>query len=407
MWLRLKRLIADFPRQFWILFGGTLINQIGSGMVFPFLTLYLHQRLNLSMTFVGVIVSIWAISGLLGNLVGGSLADQLGRKRLMVVSLGASALGLAAFGFADTLPTAVAAVVFVGFVGAMFQPARDAMVADLVDTGKRPQAYGLLRVVANLGIGIGPAIGGFLASVSYLIAFLSSASATLIFFFITLFLMHETKPTDAPRHSANAAAPGNFATVFRDRRFVVFCAATALAVIAYSQMMTVLPVYMKDQYGLGESFFGWVMTTNALMVVALQFPITRATEKLPRLPLIAFGTILYATGVASVALGGTFWHFIASMGVLTLGEMIVVPTSTAVTADLAPAQLRGRYMGILALTWNVGFGGGPILGGIITDQIAPRALWPMMGSAALLGAFVLLLLARFAPVRAAPVAVAE
>jgi MFS family permease len=189
MWHRLKNLIADFPRQFWILFGGTLVNQIGSGMVFPFLTLYLHQRLNLSMTLVGVILSIWAISGLLGSLVGGSLADQMGRKRLMVTSLGTNALGLVAFGFADTLPTAVAAVVFVGFVSSMFQPARDAMVADLVDTDKRPQAYGLLRVVANLGIGIGPAIGGFLASVSYLIAFLSSASATLIFFFITLFMM--------------------------------------------------------------------------------------------------------------------------------------------------------------------------------------------------------------------------
>jgi MFS family permease len=262
-------------------------------------------------------------------------------------------------------------------------------------------------VVANLGIGIGPAIGGFLASVSYVIAFLSSASATLIFFFVTFFLMYETKPAATPRREASQASSSSFATVFRDRRFVVFCAATALAVIAYSQMMTVLPVYMKDHFGLGESFFGWVMTTNALMVVAMQFPITRATEKLPRLPLIAFGTVLYATGVASVALGGTFWHFIASMAVLTLGEMIVVPTSTAVTADLAPAQVRGRYMGILALTWNIGFGVGPILGGIITDQIAPRALWPMMGSAALLGALVLVLLARSTPARAAPVAAAE
>jgi MFS family permease len=397
---RLKNLIADFPRQFWILFGGTLINQIGSGMVFPFLTLYLHQRLNLSMTSVGIILSIWAMSGLVGSLVGGSLTDQFGRKRLMVFSLGATALGLVAFGFADALPTSIAAVVFVGLVSAMFQPARDAMVADLVEADKRPQAYGLLRVVANLGIGIGPAIGGFLASRSYLIAFLASGSATGLFFLITLSLMHETMPIAAMRHRANAAAPGNFAAVLRDRRFVLFCVATALAVVAYSQMMTVLPVYMKDQFGLGESLYGWVMTTNALMVVALQFPITRATEKFARFPLIALGAVLYAAGVASVALGATFWHFVASMAILTLGEMIIVPTATAVTADMAPPEVRGRYMGALALTWNLGFGIGPILGGIITDQIAPRALWPLMGSAALAGALVLVLLARFAPLRA-------
>ncbi len=401
---RLRHLIADFPRQFWILFGGTLINQIGSGMVFPFLTLYLHQRLSLSMTFVGVILSLWSVSGLVGNLAGGSLADRFGRKRLMAFSLGTSALGLVAFGVADTLVAAAVAVVLTGFVGAMYQPARDAMVADLVGTDKRPQAYGLLRVVANLGVAIGPAIGGFLASVSYLIAFLTSASATLVFFFITLVLMRETKPAAAPQRNANAAAPGNFGAVFSDRRFIAFCAATAFAIIAYSQMMTVLPVYMKDQFALGESFFGWVMTMNAAMVVLLQFPITRATEKLARLPLIAFGAILYATGVASVALASTFPHFVASMVVLTLGEMIVVPTATALTADLAPADLRGRYMGVLGLTWNVGFGIGPILGGVIIDQLAPRALWPIMGSAALVGALILLFLARFKPIHAAPVA---
>jgi MFS family permease len=404
---RLRNLIADFPRQFWILFGGTLINQIGSGMVFPFLTLYLHQRLNLSMTLVGVILMLWSISGLVGNLAGGSLTDRFGRKRLMVFSLGASALGLVAFGLANSLISAAVIVVYVGFVGALFQPARDAMVADLVGTDKRPQAYGLLRVVANLGIAIGPAIGGFLASVSYLIAFLTSASATMVFFFITIFLMRETKPAAAPARNANAAAPGNFGTVFRDRRFIVFCSATAFAVIAYSQMMTVLPVYMKDQFALGETFFGWVMTTNAAMVVLLQIPITRVTEKVARLPLIAFGAILYAIGVASVALGGTFPHFVASMAILTLGEMIVVPTATAVTADLAPAELRGRYMGVLGLTWNIGFGIGPILGGVITDQLAPRALWPIMGSTALVGALILLLLARFKPMRAARVAAAE
>jgi MFS family permease len=407
MLLRLKNLIADFPRQFWILFGGTLINQIGSGMVFPFLTLYLHQRLSLSMTSVGVILSVWAISGLVGSLVGGSLTDRFGRKRLMVVSLGATALGLAAFGFADSRPTSIAVIVFVGFASAMFQPARDAMVADLVGTDKRPQAYGLLRVVANLGIGIGPAIGGLLAARSYLIAFLASGTATGLFFFITLWSMRETMPVGSPRHQATAAAPGNFATVLRDHRFVLFCVATALAVVAYSQMMTVLPVYMKDQFGLGESFYGWLMTTNALMVVALQFPITRATERLARFPLIALGAVLYALGVASVALGATFWHFVASMAILTLGEMIIVPTATAVTADLAPPQVRGRYMGALALTWNIGFGIGPILGGIITDQIFPRALWPIMGSAALAGAFVLVLLARSDPRRALRAAVGE
>ncbi len=103
---RLQTLIADFPRQFWILFGGTLVNSTGNGLVFPFLTLYLHQRLNLSMTYVGMILMFWSISSLVGQIVGGMLADRLGRKLLMASSLGASACVMALFGFADSFATA-------------------------------------------------------------------------------------------------------------------------------------------------------------------------------------------------------------------------------------------------------------------------------------------------------------
>lgn len=405
---RLQSLVAEFPRQFWILFGGTLINSLGSGMVFPFLTLYLHQRLNLSMTLVGFALTLWAGSQLVGQLVGGALTDQFGRRRLMVFSLLSSAIFLPFFGLADSFISAAGVAVLLGFTGAMYQPARDAMVADLVGPDKRPQGYGLVRVVNNLGIAIGPAIGGFLASRSYMLTFTLSAAATFLFFLVTLMFIQETRPTVAPARGGTGPIPGNFLSILRDTPFVVFSAATTLVILASVQMMTVLPIYMKDQFGLGESFFGWVMTTNAGMVVLLQFPITRATEKLPRFPLIASGAFLYALGVSSVWIGSSFPHFVASMAVGTLGEMIVVPTATAVTADLAPQAMRGRYMSVLGLTWSLGFGLGPVLGGIISDQLAPRALWPLMGSAALAGALIYLVMTRWVPARApSPVTPAE
>lgn len=400
MFHRLQNLIAEFPRQFWILFGGTLINSLGSGMVFPFLTLYLHQRLNLSVTLVGFALTLWAVSQLVGQLIGGSLTDQFGRRRLMVFSLLSSAIFLPLFGLADTFITAAGVAVFLGFTGAMYQPARDAMVADLVVPDKRPQAYGLVRVVSNLGIAIGPAIGGFLASRSYMLTFVLSAAATFLFFLVTVILIRETKPPVTAARSGTGPIPDNFLSILHDTPFIVFSAATTLVILASVQMMTVLPIYMKDQFGLGESFFGWVMTTNAGMVVLFQFPITRATEKLPRMPLIAFGAFLYALGVSSVGIASSFPHFVASMAVGTLGEMIVVPSATAVTADLAPQAMRGRYMSVLGLTWSLGFGLGPVLGGIISDQLAPRALWPLMGSAALAGAVVYLAMTRWVSARA-------
>jgi MFS family permease len=391
---------THFPRQFWILFGGTLVNSIGGGMVFPFLTLYLHQRLNLSLTYVGIILMFWSMSSLVGQIVGGALTDQLGRKRMMTTSLIASACVMAVFGFADSFAVASIIVVIAGFTGALYNPARDAMIADLVEPAKRPQAYSLIRVVANLGIAIGPAIGGFLAARSYLITFLGNASLTFVFFLITLTLIRETKPALASTQTTSRAS-GNFGTVLRDTRFVIFCLGVALCTILAGQMMAVLPVYMKDNFGLGESYYGWVMTTNAAMVVALQFLITRATQRVAPLMLTTGGALLYAIGVFSVTFASVFPHFILAMVVYTLGEMILVPTSTAVTADFAPPDLRGRYMGMLGLTWSIGFGIGPTLGGLIGDHIAPNAIWWITSLFGIFAALIFIALARYSQKRIA------
>jgi len=190
-----------------------------------------------------------------GQVVGGTLTDRLGRKKLMAVSLCASAGVMMTFGFADSFAVASVIVILAGFGGALYQPARDAMIADLIEPVKRSQAYGLIRVVANLGIAIGPAIGGFLAARSYLITFFGNAGLTLIFFLITIFWIRETKPAfNSSDPTSNVT--GNFITVLRDHRFVAFCSAVALCTILAGQMMAVLPVYMKDHFGLGETFFG-------------------------------------------------------------------------------------------------------------------------------------------------------
>lgn len=402
---RLKNFIAEFPRQFWIVFGGTLINSIGGGMVFPFLTLYLNQHLNISMTGVGVILAFWSVSGLVGQIAGGAFADRFGRKRLMAISLLINAFALGAFGFANSFSAAVAVVVVAGFVNALYQPARDAMIADLVGSEKRPQAYSLIRVVANFGLTLGPAIGGFLAAQSYLIPFLVNAAAIFTYFLITALLVRETKPAILAHHES--AAPGNLFTVFRDTRFMIFLGGGILCTLLAAQMMTVLPVYMNGTFGLGASYYGWVMTTNAGMVVLLQFLITRATSPLPRLALAAIGAILYGLGVGSVGLGNAFPHFILAMALYTLGELILVPTASALTADLAPANLRGRYMGMYGLTWAVGFGIGPILGGLISDNLSPRGLWFLSAPSGLFAALIFIALARFAPLHARQPAPAE
>jgi MFS family permease len=140
-------------------------------------------------------------------------------------------------------------------------------------------------------------------------------------------------------------------------------------------MWVLLAVYVKEQHGVPESQYGFIMTANAAMVVLFQYAVTRSVAPFRPLHVQAVGACLYALGVGSVALGTHFPHFLLSMIVLTIGEMLLVPTGTTLAANLSPADMRGRYMGFYGLTWMIGVGIGPVIGGYLSDQIAPVAIW--------------------------------
>jgi len=169
--------------------------------------------------------------------------------------------------------------------------------------------------------------------------------------------------------------------------------------MAYSLMMVLLPVYVKENFGVPESSYGFILATNAAMVVLFQYGVTRLTQRYYHLPVLAVGSLFYALGVGSVALGAGFAGFLVSMIILTIGELIMIPTSTALTANLAPPDMRGRYMGVYGLTWGVAMGIGPVLGGTLNDQVAPVAIWYaglVLGAVAAIG---FLILARVMPRR--------
>ena len=175
--------------------------------------------------------------------------------------------------------------------------------------------------------------------------------------------------------SAKVSSPVGYGVLLRDRHFLAFCLISALAVVPASIMMVLLPIYAKEQYGVIESQYGFIMATNAAMVVFFQYPVTQLTKRYPHLPVLAVGTLLYGLGVGSVALGQGFIAFLVSMIVTTLGELILVPTGTALAANLSPPDMRGRYMGVYGLTWSLAFGVGPVIGGLLNDNIAPVAIW--------------------------------
>jgi MFS family permease len=134
-------------------------------------------------------------------------------------------------------------------------------------------------------------------------------------------------------------------------------------------------VYAKEEYHIPENQYGLLAMTNALMVVFFQVYVTRFAKKFQPLRVMVVGSLFYAMGVGSVALAHDIWGFWSSMVVMTVGELILMPTSSSYVANLAPATMRGRYMSIYGLTWSVAAATGPVMGGYLNDALAPSATW--------------------------------
>jgi MFS family permease len=370
---RVRGTISDFPPQFWILFGGMLVNAAGSSLIFPFFTLYVRQRFGVPMTTIGVAMTMMGVIGLVSGAVGGALADRFGRKTLMVGGLMLAAVSSFTMGLVDSLVAFVAVAIFINFIFPLSRPAFEAVVADLVEPEKRARAYGLTRVAFNLGVAIGPAVGGFLAERSYFTLFVGDAITSLIFAFIILFFIAETKPQVAEEE--RAAHGAGYGPLLRDTPFLMFCLVSIAVVVIYAQMNSTWPVYMKENYGITERQYGLMMSLNAAMVVLFQFPITSFTERYARTTMLALAAVLYGVGFGLVGFVSTAAFFALAIAIWTVGEMVHVPVAQAYVADVAPEDMRGRYMGAAALTWGVGWSLGPLLAGLMMDFGDPHYVW--------------------------------
>lgn len=372
----LSQRFGEYPRTFWILFWGSLVNSSGSSMVWPFLTIYLREKLDLPLTTVTLLLTIHSVATLVTTFIAGPIADRFGRKWVMLASMFANSLTYLGMIMATTLQAWVVLMLLMGAFNPIYRVGGDSMVADLVEPSRRPNAYALLRMIINLGIAIGPAAGGFIASVSYTYVFAIAAGASLTFALIILFFVRETMPAHSPAEVSAVKDPAaGYGMALRDYGFLTFCAIYAVAGMAYVMFMVLLPVYAKENFGVVESQYGFIMATNAVMVVLFQYSVTSQVSRYPRLLVISVGAFFYAVGVGSVALGQGMAGFLVSMVILTIGELIAMPTSTALTADLAPAEMRGRYMSLYGLTFGIGIGIGPVLGGLLNDHFSPQAIW--------------------------------
>ncbi len=387
-WQRTRSLFAEFPSQFWVMVAAAFIDRLGGAMLFPFFTLYLTQKFEISMTQVGVLFGLYSITGVVGSMVGGALTDRLGRKRMMIFGLAASALSMLLLGFVNRVEMFSLVILVVGVLAESGGPAQQALVADLLPEEKRAQGFGILRVVFNLAVVIGPLIGGLIATRSYFLLFILDAVASSITALIIFFTLKETwRPQEAGKPAESMLQTfGGYGVALRDRAFVWYLAASALMVMVYMQMNTTLAVYLRDWHGVDARGFSYILSLNAAMVVLFQFPVTRWVTRYRPLVVMAAGTVLYAVGFAMYGVVAAFPLFLLAMVIITIGEMMVSPVGQAIVARLAPEAMRGRYMAVFGFSWVIPTAVGPLLAGLVLDNLNPNFLWYAAGILGLLAA---------------------
>lgn len=357
---------------------GSLIFTTGASLVWPFLSIYLQYKLDIPLRYSTLLISLRAFSGVLASFFfAGSLADRLGRRFLILLSLFGGIIYYVGLNISTAMWQFALLMSFWGMLDIFYPVGINAMVADIVQPEDRLEAYSLLRIIYNLGYAVGPIIGGILASRSYSLIFLIAAigyaaSFVFMFFFIKETLSHENR---IGNYEKNETENSTIAVVLKDRIFILSVLLMGMIYITSSGVFNLLSYYAGHNFGIPENEISYVFTVNAVMCVTMQLGVIRVVRHQRPMKLMCISGLLYLIGVSAIALIDNVLWYCLCMIIITTGELIMAPTMSDITANLAPANARGRYMSILSLARPFGQGIGPALLGFINDMISPRMMW--------------------------------
>jgi MFS family permease len=374
----LLRTLRTLPRPVWILFAGTFVNRFGT-FVMPFLAIYLTRQ-GYSAAQAGLAVSAYGAGHIIASMLGGHLADRIGRRHTIALSMIGSALMLMALSQARSYAMIVVVTFLVGLTAELYRPAASALLGDLVTPEQRIAAFGMYRFAINLGFAAGPATAGFLADRSFFFLFAGDALTSFIYGLVALVaLPHGLRSSSKEEKPAEALR-----AALSDRPFVLFLLATLCVTWIEFQLHSTLPLYIQS-LGYSTKTYGALISLNGVMIVLFELAVIAWTQRYPPQPLIALGYLLTGIGFALTGLAEAIPALIATVVIWTIGEMIYAPVTGAYVTTLAPERYRGRYMGLWILMWSLGMLLGPYLGTLLYEYNS-TLLWIACAAAGVVGA---------------------
>ena len=379
--------LRSLPRPIWILSAGAFINRLGA-FVWYFLALFLVEQ-GYGPAEAGLALAAFGAGTIPASLIGGWLADALGRRETIAISMFSGAATFVALSQASALAAIVALVALAGFTSELYRPASSALIADLTPPGGRVTAYALYRLAFNAGIAAGGVLAGLVAAQSLEAVFLLDAASCAAFGLLALLALPRAA-SDALGDDAKLASPAR--SPLADPPFLRFLAASALVILVQLQQSAALPLHV-DASGLSPAVLGLLLTVNGALILLLELPLSAVMQRRSQPPLMALGALLIGLGMAATGAAGTTGALLATVVVWTLGEIVFFPLASAHVADTAPPGAQGRYQGWFGAAWSTGITLGPPLG-LALFQLETLALWLACAAAGAAAAVLLLASAR-------------
>ncbi|MCU0684033.1 MAG: MFS transporter [Polyangiaceae bacterium] len=382
--------LAGLPRSLWVLAFATLVNRAGT-MVMPFLMLHLTRNLGLSPGRAGLALAFYGLTALAVSPLLGRLGDVWGALRVARASLVGSGLLLMALPLARGFASAVGLLVALAVVAEALRPATLSLVGALAPPEQRRQAFALNRLAINLGMSVGPALGGLLADASFGALFVIDGVTSLL----AAILLGLVGVAAAPLAAAGEGAAGPVAgPALRDRRLLWLMVAFVPVSIVFFQHEGPMPLFVVRDLGLPASVFGALFTLNTVIIVFGEVGLNAAMARWPAPRAMALGALLSTLGFAAMGLCHGPISLAATVVVWTLGEMILFPTCSAYLAEIAPPERRGEYMGYYGMVFGLGFSLGPWLGSLAFERWGGPTLWALCLPVGLVGTLLFLRLGR-------------
>ncbi len=379
--------LRAFPRTFWVLILASFLNQVGN-MAVIFLVLYLTRHLHFTVSHAALGLTIFSISLLITGLVSGSFIDRLGSARIIMLSLFANSITLAAFPFFTKASHIYLLCIIWGMTYGCFRPASQTLISELSPSSNHKLTFSVYRLAVNLGLSVGPVMGGYLAAHSFIAIFIANSFANLVAGTVLYLGLRGNSLPEKP--STAPARTMSIVWLWRDKNLGLFLLGMVPITMVFYQHEVTLPVFLDQFLHLPLSIYGWLFTINTLLIVCFEIPINIVMLNFPyRINFVA-GSLCIAAGFFGLMWAHDQWGVYSLTVLWTLGEMMLYPSASSYVADIAPSAHRGSYMSILSTSSNLGLLLGAWFGALAMQHLGAPLLWVGCGGLGLLSVILLL-----------------